>query len=286
MPVYEDVLCDPDMHLHALQHCTTGDTINTMCPWWSGMPSLRAACPDVNEMKEIWNYCIADTPAPTGAELMLTWRCKGAPFFTMFYRGDEVDALLQLKQHEVSAAAAAAASANSKTIFFSHHTRQCYVASADMQLCAEDPPLLVQFICNEDGTEQCIKVIDILDYGASATRSSPRSRVAAMQALNQRWEKQDALRRVSIMWCGDLTSVCIRNLYNLQKSLKHSISSLILLTRDPLSQLHLPSDTVFFNKAQVSTILRPPTWYLNLTTTPNGAAVPTRTIAVVDGTTT
>lgn len=264
MPAFADVQCDPQMHSAALRVFTTGETIDAMCPWWTGLSNLQASTPSSREFAHIWAHCCADTPAPTGAEFMLTWKCKGAPFFTILYRGHEVDCLLALQK----GAASEATSDKARTIIFSHHTRKCYVAQDHAQLGPDDPPVLVQFLCNDDCSEPCMKVIDIL----YPRPSSPRSRVAALQALGMRWaESQRRNGGLSVMWCGDLTRTSITNLLQLPKVLKHTICSVILLTPDPLSQLHIPWEVVT-NQEVAGRCPPPPAWYANLTARTNSSA--------------
>lgn len=273
------VATDPRLHAQALAEFTTGEILNDQAyPWWKGLTKVQAIVPTEKDLEYIWQQqCLADMPAPTGSEFMLTWRCEGAPLFSMVYRGDEVadtTAAATKRQRERG---------EKNTILFSHFTQKCYFANATTQLHAEDPsPLLVQFLCNPDGSAGCIKVIDILSPSLLPS-SSPRIRAAHLQNLSKEWSMTTTTTaaadgqpftakrsdRVGVMWCGDLTCHTLCNLLHLQNTtLQHTVAAAVLLTPDPYLQLHIPWKYVLENEK--SLLCQPhatppvPVWYRNL----------------------
>jgi hypothetical protein len=283
-PLLQPVPCCSTLHAQALAEFTTGKTVDALCPWWRGLEAVWMATPQERDLQEILRLCMTDMPAPSGSEFMFTWRRCGAPLFTAVYRGDEVDALLL--ENPSSAQVTEATSQTSRTILFSHLTRSAFITNDRIQLSSHDPPLLVQYLCDDDRTNGCLKVVDVLGARHDHLRENspgPRQRAALMQALDSRWRHAAESGCVKssgmgVMWCGDLTVHALRDLCALQRySLRHTIQSLVLLTTNPLVQVHIDweplvrmLDRQAAQDAQkgVVRVSRAPAWYTNLTALP------------------
>lgn len=79
----QPALCDPEAHARAIVEFTTGERI-VLSRWWSGLPRLQFA-----RSNRGLEDCIACAEKGDGC-LMLSWRAKDAPIFTLAYRGREV----------------------------------------------------------------------------------------------------------------------------------------------------------------------------------------------------
>ena len=175
----------------------------------------------------------------------MTCRAEGAPIFTLVYRGDEVDALVQREGNEATHPERLE---HSRTILLSHETGECFITKQNIQLRHGDPPMVVQCITDmydgynespRDGDDKvsvmALKIVDI------AIDRPPMERVSIMQAIGVSLQNRPGIsNRLSIMWCGDVTRACIQGMLNLRDaSLRHTMSHVVILTGDPYVQIHL-----------------------------------------------
>lgn len=221
---------------------------------------------------------------------MISWRASGAPIFTLAYRGKEVDALNAMKKKREKTCSKEETSENSRTVLFSHHTGECFVAKPCIHLQEGDPHMIVQVISDEyylkeeagftplngndifqltgggyqkaTGTnrlgvpvngEEKIKVLSmkVIDVDVDEDQDA-RTRVALMQSIGRKWsfmiqQKHETdvsghyyTDKRSVMWCGEVTKNQITQMLDLQKSLRHQMESVVLLTNDPYLQIHIP----------------------------------------------
>lgn len=196
------------------------------------------------------NVCSYVASATDAAEeYRLSWRAANAPVFTLAYRGGEVDALRKRKREAVEA------SDESKTILFSHATRECYVAKHCIHLSEGDPQLLLQYIVErlEDGVVMSsLKVVDI-NVQTTDVQMTAGQRIETMRRIEDGWAKelyQQSLQnksgarnftdRRSMMWVGDANLKVVSDILSLQPVLHHLMGSVVVLTSDPLLQIHIP----------------------------------------------
>ena len=129
--------CDLACHQRAIEEFTTGETIK-LSKWWCGLPRLVAS-----HDKSI-NHYIEACHEDEGCH-MVSWRAQGAPIFTLLYRGHEVDALKIAGQDDEDEDYPERRE-TSRTVLFSHQTRECFVAKKGLHLRHGDPAVMVQCI--------------------------------------------------------------------------------------------------------------------------------------------
>lgn len=259
--------CKREDHDMAVREFTTCERI-VLSKWWTSMPRLRAC---KGHPSGVMHYIQGSTP---DHDHMVSWRCRGAPLFTLAYRGGEVDALQGSSCIE-----------GSRTVMFSHLTGECFSVREGFHLDPGDPKVIVQCITEVyrqregegyadlsrdelesrfgvgalgsmggraktgvngagepvDGDEEvrfmCMKVVDVDVEDVNA-----RGRAAIMQELGRRWAREASKRsnRMGVMWCGDATGDQVRSMLDLRRGLRHEMECVVILTGDPYLQVHIP----------------------------------------------
>jgi hypothetical protein len=220
------------------------------------------------------------------APFLVSWRVKDAPVFTVSYRGLEAESL---KNSPVLGIA----TESSKTVFFSHDTGHCYAASAQMQLCPEDPPLIVQCITDvmvvvmhqapsqqqqqqhhmpqeqastanatttttTTTTTMSVKVVDLdTDSFSTGTPMIPGLRMKILHDIAKRWElnrlTQKHAPKMDIMWAALPTKKCLKELVTMSKTLPHTMDFISFMTSDPMTPIYVDP-----HSSSLSSFLFPP----------------------------
>lgn len=275
--------CDIKSHQRAIQEFSTGQKLS-LCKWWNTVPKL-SACTDysngildsiLQEEKSTTSTVLSSSSPPKF--MMTSWRVSGAPMFTIMYRGKEVNGMQSSLLHHPSTSTsstptfttttttttpcAADFSSESKTIMFSHYDDECYVAVPCIQLEPGDPPMIVQYIVEDNGIS-CLKMVDVIlsdpDHVDGVGRC-PVERVAAMHSISKRWTEQfqnanmsepsssttttSLTNRRGAMWYGVASNVTLCQILDLRCQLHHVMECIVILTDDPHMQYHLPIKVV------------------------------------------
>jgi hypothetical protein len=221
---------DPSLHALAIREFTTGEYLPEGS-WWSGTPILKLADDHVASSRGGMHHpCIRDPRdyiATHGTECrhIMSWRARGAPVFSLVYRGKEVDAMQNstaTQDQDTAPGTPVERTERSRTILVSHHDRRCYIVKPPLRLSNGDPLMIVQCIaeryrvCDDRHfralpPEKCdpgtgvngthaetgapmrgndpvlFCTLKVVDVVGVNHEDSPRSRVAHMQALGRQW---------------------------------------------------------------------------------------------------
>lgn len=206
--------CNPLAHQKAIREFSTGQKLS-MCVWWGTVPRLHAtsdncsvgpilasSSSDINSGQNFAQTSRLKRSKPSekaGEIVMMSWRALDAPLFTIMNRGREVDSLTyNYPNCEECCTPPPDFVEESRTIMFSHHDEQCYVAQQCIQLERGDPPIIVQFITDievQPGADSqkevsCLKMVDVIlasPEHPDGVGVCPSKRVEVMKRISEKW---------------------------------------------------------------------------------------------------